>query len=138
MNLTGDGYLGIGTTTPASSLQIYNPNPIGGGGTIVGNIWFAGPNIDMSYEGGSDGSFTFNNTSALAGASTNFAAQGGAKITILSVNGYVGINTPAPTTNLDVNGAIRIRAGVSGTAGKVLTDTDGAGTAGWRDIVYAP
>ncbi|MCU0404669.1 MAG: hypothetical protein MUE99_08980 [Chitinophagaceae bacterium] len=42
----------------------------------------------------------------------------------------IGINTNSPTTNLDINGTVRIRGGSPGL-GKVLV-SDGSGTASWK------
>ncbi len=42
----------------------------------------------------------------------------------------IGINTNSPTTNLDINGTMRIRGGSPGL-GKVLV-SDGSGTASWK------
>ncbi|MCB9226531.1 MAG: hypothetical protein H6578_05120 [Chitinophagales bacterium] len=44
--------------------------------------------------------------------------------------GNVGIGTSSPTTNLDVNGTVRIRGG-SPASGNVLTATDANGNAQW-------
>lgn len=46
-------------------------------------------------------------------------------------SGNIGINSDAPTANLDVNGIVRIRGGSPGS-GKVLT-SDANGTASWQD-----
>ncbi len=52
------------------------------------------------------------------------------RMTILNSNGFVGINTPAPTSALHVTGAVRIVDGTQGTA-KVLT-SDANGLASWQ------
>lgn len=60
----------------------------------------------------------------------NFATNNGSgKITIQNATGFVGINTTAPTAQLDINGTLRIRTG--GGAGKVLT-SDASGNATWQ------
>ncbi len=49
----------------------------------------------------------------------------------LSSNGYLGIGINDPTSQLDINGTIRIRGGLPGT-GKILT-SDANGYAIWQD-----
>jgi len=49
----------------------------------------------------------------------------------INSNGYVGIGTSLPTTQLDIEGQVRIRGGVPG-AGKILT-SDANGTATWEN-----
>jgi len=49
-----------------------------------------------------------------------------------SVAGNLGVGLVTPTEALDVDGQIRVRGGTPGI-GKVLTDTDGNGTAEWVD-----
>ncbi len=50
--------------------------------------------------------------------------------------GRLGIGTPSPSHNLDVNGSLRIR-GNGAAAGKVLTSTDANGVATWGDMSSA-
>lgn len=56
----------------------------------------------------------------------------------LTSSGNLGIATTNPTTRLDINGQLRVRANAGPSPGKVLMDTDGFGTCDWRDITYAP
>ncbi len=49
----------------------------------------------------------------------------------ITSTGDVGIGTNAPTTNLDVNGTVRIRGGTP-AAGQVLTASDANGNATWE------
>ena len=48
--------------------------------------------------------------------------------------GRVGINNSAPTRTLDVNGSIRLRAGLP-VKGSILTSEDGSGNATWESPV---
>lgn len=59
--------------------------------------------------------------------------NGGAKISLSYATGNVGINTPDPTAQLDINGTLRLRNN-GAAAGKILT-SDATGNATWSGSV---
>jgi hypothetical protein len=67
LSISTPGYVGIGTLTPSSIFNVYNPNN--------GNINFFSGAGDLSFDGGTDGIFFFTNTSTLANAYTAFVAN---------------------------------------------------------------
>jgi len=130
------GNVGIGTTSPASGTKL---NIVGGGAASIdlsvnGRIQTGDANGAGGFftNGTTDDSFVGNNFSSSnninnVGFWTN--GVGWSAFNIVKSNGYVGINTQAPTTNLDVAGLIRIRGG-NPAAGSVLK-TDANGLAYW-------
>lgn len=122
------GNIGIGTTTPTSPLTI---------NTLAGNeIEFVGGfNANISAPSQLDinsGASTMLNAGSiyLRTASTD-------RISVLN-NGFIGIGTSAPTSNLHVSGltttdSLIVNTG-AGTIGNVLTD-DGTGNGTWQPPV---
>ncbi|WP_299220848.1 hypothetical protein [uncultured Aquimarina sp.] len=108
-----NGYIGIGTTTPISRLQIEDINPGGEVGITIKNknatigtksvIDFVTTTTNTKY-----GSLGIENTALGAGAMT-FSTRGGdfEKMRITS-NGNIGIGTTTPNEKLEVNGGLRI------------------------------
>ncbi len=119
--------IGIGTTTPEQSLTIAGTNALG----VDNSTFFRAKNSFGNYETflhprWSDDvmylNFGTNGFNIRNNSSTN--------VMFMSDNGFVGIGTTTPTTNLDVNGQIKISGGVPGL-GKVLT-SDATGLATWE------
>ena len=85
-----------------------------GNGTIFGiTYWIDKIGDDLAFKTGNN----------LATAVTNF---------FIGSNGYVGIGTTNPGTNLEINGQIKITGGDPGV-NKVLT-SDANGKASWQDL----
>jgi|TARA_B110000879_G_C11180775_1_gene518181 hypothetical protein len=143
VRVTSAGNVGIGTPTPAYTLQT------GAGGTISANDGYFRQakgiylqdwddntgGIDDKYRLlGRDGSWQFYNGGVVVGNYGNGTwtdlADG-----YLIVENRVGIATTAPTQALDVNGSVRIRGG-GPAQGDVLMSQDGLGNATWAGAGY--
>jgi len=96
MRITNGGNVGIGTTSPASTLQV----DASGGGLIRATRTGAGSGYIQMEADGTNGTLAANNT-------LYFNAGGGTKMTILS-GGNVGIGTTSPAEKLEVAGNIRL------------------------------
>ena len=104
-----NGNVGIGTTTPAGKLH------------VKGDIWLpynSGNSVLTMVMGNGNGMFFKPEADAIHIQSNH---TGSPTIMFLSKNGYVGIGTTTPVSNLDVSGDIRatnkIWADVSGATG---------------------
>jgi trimeric autotransporter adhesin len=93
--------------------------------------------LDLLHVAGSSRANQFNATNGIFNTvgATNLSlnTNGANRMTILNSNGFVGINTTAPTSALHVAGAVRIVDGTQGAA-KVLT-SDANGLASWATPV---
>jgi fibronectin-binding autotransporter adhesin len=135
----GTGYLGIGTTSPASRLNVYSNSavqatfngwsPISGaqvynGAIALGNDTTTPAQAIMHYDGAGVSNFYFDNTYNANRNIDNFYFRAGSGVptTIMTLNGggNVGIGTTTPVAKLDVNGDINIL-----TNGKLLTGNNG-------------
>jgi len=117
--ITDAGQVGIGTNIPQKKLHIYNSGLLidGTSGEESGNYT---PRLIVD-SGESYGHTLMDLRSTLASGVINH-------VLLVTGTGYVGINTDAPTANLQVNGSVRIVDGSEGD-GKVLTsNSDGVGT----------
>ena len=107
MRLMGNGLVGIGTTSPATVLDIRHSNPIltiGTTGKTMGAIYLGNSahGVKRNYKNGNDvGLYTTSGNVYLsagnAGKTDHF---------VLQSNGNVGIGKSNPTHKLDVNGTI--------------------------------
>lgn len=149
--LVVQGSVGVGTNTPVSMLEIdggaanWNETTPG---TTVGSLhldpgattdhvgsaitWGAsdagsGDNAQAGIYVRTDGSYG----SKMYFGTTDSYAAGSKTRMLINQSGQVGINTTAPTQQLDINGQVRIRGG-SPAVGKVLTATDANGNATWQ------
>jgi hypothetical protein len=147
--INGDGNIGIGTATPASSLHlVYNSPTISNLGTIIRNTNSATTAIssltlinDIGYSGGiSMNSSTNSLSSGLNGmnigtnnpAKLQLGTNAFPRVTIDTI-GNVGIATVQPVNRLDVNGALAIGSPFAGliTApvhGAIISGNVGIGT----------
>jgi hypothetical protein len=118
-----NGYVGIGTSAPAATLQVgnggatnalYINSNLGGNPVIApyGGVWIEwngapegnGVTSFVNNEGSGTGGWEFDNTNSSGTLlSTPMVIQGG---------GNVGIGTTAPAYNLDVAGVARAQAGI--------------------------
>jgi hypothetical protein len=125
MRLTQDGLLGLGTSSPGSRIQIED----GFRGTL--RLMTAGATLghDIGFDGGNDGFFWFSHLGAESGDTRFFWDNNGNErnLLVLKNTGLIGIGTPDPTQNLDVNGGTRIRVLPSGslTDSVVVADNNG-------------
>jgi len=81
--LNSNGFVGIGTSSPA---ELFHVN-----GSLRANQF-------NSVSG---------NVNALSPANLTFQTNGSSRITVLATNGYTGIGTTSPTALLDVNGTLK-------------------------------
>ena len=132
MSLRSNGFVGIGNTSPTTTLDVNGVGKFGNFlkiGTDVSEGYFQNAN-DGAYRalatGGNQGYFFQNtngvNTSMYIGLNGTYA-------------GRVGIGTAAPAASLDVAGNIKIADGTQG-AGKVLT-SDANGLSSWVTLPAA-
>lgn len=125
MTLDGNGYVGIGTTVPLTTLHVVNPLLATNSVNVNAQVLrLARPTTNSvkwdniaQFNLGSYSASTVYATTRLDLALTN----GGDNTTLSNImtwqaNGNVGIGTTAPTTNLDVVGGISVR-NVVGSAG---------------------
>ena len=120
MTITGSGYLGIGTTTPAQMLEV------NGGEQLDGSL-FMNNMQTMNAKNASGVTETFlwprwsDNCTYLNYGSGGFHIRNNAATEALWIgnNGYVGIGTTGPGVALDVSaaGGIRARGGAPGSGG---------------------
>ncbi|MFA6145736.1 MAG: hypothetical protein WC697_00180 [Patescibacteria group bacterium] len=135
MRLTGAN-LGIGTTNPAYKLDVVdttNDINVGIRATAASKAVYLRLEGTHTTYGGiiyktlGDSTWSLGNFGDTAN-SFNIYTAGSNKFTVLS-GGNVGIGTTIPSTNLDINGQIKIQGGSPG-ANKILT-SDSVGLATW-------
>jgi|WetSurMetagenome_2_1015567.scaffolds.fasta_scaffold249050_1 hypothetical protein len=122
----GNGYVGIGTSTPPDKLAVY-----------AGNVFIYGPNNFTNA--GDEAKLTFGDSNhfieCLKGTGIVIGTyQAATGIVLHETTGYTGIGTNAPTGRLDVNGAtgynqVRMRTSYTPTG-----TADGNGNTG--DIAW--
>ena len=124
------GNVGIGTAAPGAKLQVSGGAIMpAAGNTSTSGIYFP----ENPFGGAGDAAWIRYNSQG--GENTNLEigiSNDGNDDIALMASGGVGIGTTSPSTNLDVNGTVRIRGGSPG-AGKVLTASDATGFATWTD-----
>lgn len=130
MAITSDGNVGIGTTSPATKLDVNGIASMNSlmvdGEAFVGNDQLEGQGLHLvnssgQWEIGSDTQGGGNNQNQFYIYDTN---TGQYALTILRQSGLVGIGTTTPATKLDVNGAVTIRGGADIVEGFETATTD--------------
>ena len=111
LNVSGIGSVGIGTTIPASKLQVDGDsltliNKENASNTLITVENTATGNAGVRMKN-SNAEFTFLATSSLRIMDEN-APGGGTERFTISSSGDVGINSTAPTAKLDVNGSAEL------------------------------
>jgi hypothetical protein len=111
--------VGIGTNTPTYPLTVI---ATAGGKGIVQKT----TDVELGFYTSSTQAFiqTWSNHAL------QFSTSNGPTQMTLSTQGYLGIGNITPTSQLDINGVLRMRGGAPG-AGKVLT-SDANGLASWQ------
>ena len=104
-----NGNVGIGTTNPATMLEVYNPN------AATNNIRFTGAesesvSLQLYSDQGDDDQDKWAINNIASDNSLRFANDGGNHLVLLS-GGNVGIGTTQPGYKLDVNGDVRVASG---------------------------
>lgn len=143
VRVTSAGRVGIGTPTPAYTLQT------NAGGTISVNDGYLRQaralylqdwddntgGVDDKYRLlGRDGAWMFYNGGVVVGNYGN-GTWGDLADGYMVVENRIGIRTTAPTQALDVNGSVRIRGG-GPAAGEFLMSQDANGNATWASSGY--
>lgn len=133
--------IGIGTTTPQAPIDVVSPTSnYARFNTTAANdafLSFYENNIYRGYLGSymmNPQDIDFSTGVGNTTGSLHLGIQAQPKLTISS-NGNVGIGTVVPTTQLDLNGQIRIQGGNPGN-GKLLT-SDANGVGSWKNAVYS-
>ena len=121
MRITGTGRVGIGTSDPAYPVTL-STSAAGGGFVHT----FTTNNVSLGTFASASGGWlqTFTNHPL------HLAAFNGDAALTVATSKNIGIGITNPSTNLDVNGTIRIRGGTPGS-GQVLT-SDANGLASWE------
>jgi len=127
MRITNGGNVGIGTTSPASRLQLGNlsstqtsvPETLSLGGTYSNS---AGANVKLRvYEDGGGGAIGGMSVSSGQMEVNTWSAgkiafyRGTTQSAIIDANGNLGIGTSSPTAKLDVTGDIKVGSGTTST-----------------------
>lgn len=147
---TGDGNIGIGTSSPSEKLTVNGPirGHLSGGAvqvkTSYGTMDFGPLNANYAHFITDRPQFYFNkpirvNLGIISSYNANLTLQtsGNTRMTMLNSNGYVGIGTTSPGALLDVNGKVRTKTHLhvgenyDAVNGRGLTVDNGAST-GWN------
>jgi len=131
LRVQSNGNVGIGTQTPAYSLDVNGNIRVGSG--ITGNIRFGSSGVGTTQAGYID--LINNNMTILNQQNGNIIiGTNNAEDMRISQTGNVGIGTQNPAYPLDVNGNIRLG---SETTGNIRFGSSGVGTtqAGYIDLI---
>jgi len=123
--LKTDGNVGVGTTIPGFNLDVY------GSGVVASQIVSTNNYSAQYIKGGQSGDVRWGLFSGYPNVGDFTIRETGVAdyLTVKKTTGYVGVGTTIPSTNLDINGQIKIRGGVPG-ANKILI-SDAVGLATW-------
>jgi parallel beta-helix repeat protein len=124
---TSTGFVGIGSTTPASPLSVQ------GNALVAGNLWAGGVTATstLTLTGGLVDYKVNTISTVLAGVNswavgTTTAANHPAMLSVNGLNNRVGIGTIAPATTLDVRGTISASANSGSSITMFHSGTEGA------------
>jgi hypothetical protein len=135
MRLAGNGYLGVGTSSPTEKVEINGGNLLinNGGGTP--GIYSVKCNTYASSSGNSliqnQGNLRLLVSSVISNKGIDFA-RGGTIDMVIDDSGNIGMGTTTPLAKLDIAGQIRLSGGSPGKNKVLLSDS--AGLASWGAI----
>jgi hypothetical protein len=118
MRINSAGNIGIGTTSPGTKLDVAGTVRAGNADTNVGNHATYGSTYSGFWRQGADYSLLTNGTNTYLNAPSSsgnlyFRAANSDKMILLGSNGFVGIGTATPSTQLHVVGDVTVTGNIA-------------------------